>query len=67
MSVGPLGAGESVTVTLLVSIPTDAVPGAADVSVLTATSTLDGSVATSVTATTSAAAYYRNYLPILKK
>ena len=67
MSVGPLGAGESVTVTLLVAIPTEAVQGDSDVTILTATSSLDGSVAVSVNATTSVVVYYRNYLPILNK
>ena len=62
---GPLGAGESLTVTLLVAIPTNALVGDSDVTVLTVTSTLDGSVSVSASAAT--AVYFRNYLPVVGK
>jgi len=62
---GPLGAGESLTVTLLVAIPALALPGDSDVTALTATSGLDGSVTASVNATT--AVFFRNYLPVVGK
>ena len=62
---GLLGAGESVTVTLLVAIPSGALVGDSDVTLLTATSALDGSVAASVNATT--AVFYRSYLPLISK
>jgi hypothetical protein len=64
-SSGPLVAGQAVTVTLLVAIPTDAMPGDADVTELMATSGLDGSVSVMVQATTTV--YYRNYLPVVTK
>jgi Immune inhibitor A-like, MAM domain/NPCBM-associated, NEW3 domain of alpha-galactosidase len=64
-SSGELGAGESVTVTLLVSIPGDAAGGAHNVTVLTATSTLNGEVSASAQAVTTA--YYRSYLPVMRK
>jgi hypothetical protein len=66
-SLGPLGAGESLTVTLLVAIPVDALPGDSDVTVLTAASSLDGSVAVAVNATSSVVVFYPNYLPLVKK
>jgi uncharacterized membrane protein len=62
---GPLGAGESITVTLLVAIPLSAPVGDSDVTVLTATSTLDGSVSVSANATT--VVFFRNYLPVVVK
>jgi hypothetical protein len=62
---GLLGAGQSITVTVLVAIPMDAMPGDTDVTVLTATSGVNANVSVSANATT--LVYYRNYLPVLTK
>ena len=62
---GPLGAGENITVTLLVTIPLSAPAGAPEVTTLTAASTLDDSVVASANATT--VLYFRNYLPLVGK
>jgi uncharacterized membrane protein len=64
-SSGPLGAGESLTVILLVTIAEGALPGSSDVTVLTATSTLDGGVAVSAQATT--VVFFSSYLPVVRK
>jgi hypothetical protein len=64
-STGPLGAGESVTITLLVTVPANAAGGASDVTVLTATSTLDNNVVVTAHATT--AVFFSNYLPVMEK
>jgi hypothetical protein len=64
-STGALGAGQSITVTVLVTIPLSALPGDSDVTVLTAASSLNGSVV--VTAQAMTTVYYRNYLPVLTK
>jgi hypothetical protein len=64
VSTGALGAGESASVTLVVTIPGDAASGASDVTTVTAVSGLDGGVAASVAVTTEAA-FRRVFLPIV--
>jgi len=65
-SSGPLAAGESVTVTLVVTVPLDANVGDTDVTTLTVVSSLDNAVTAVSTATTTAVAPKRKlFLPLL--
>ncbi len=64
-STGPLGANESMALTLEVIIPLDASPGQFDVAGVTVTSTLDTDVSVNVTLRSSVPGGYRVYLPVV--
>jgi hypothetical protein len=67
---GPLAAGESITVTVLVTVPAEAVDGMTDVSTLTITSALDPDLTAAASVTTTASLHppmYSIMLPLVNK
>jgi uncharacterized repeat protein (TIGR01451 family) len=62
-----LGPGETVTVTLVLSVPVDAILGTTDTLTITATSQTDPSVSATATNSTTLADSYWLYLPLVAK
>jgi uncharacterized membrane protein len=65
-STGPLGAGDTFTFSLQVTIPENAPDGSSEITTVTATSSLDPNL--SITGSASAySVFRRNYLPVIRK